>query len=322
MELLKKLTECNSVSGDEKEIRELIELEAKKYAYDIRTDALGNLIVHKKGTGKKLMMTAHMDEIGIIVTFVEDDGFIRFSKVGGLYTNDLIGRRVRFKNGTVGVIGLDGEAKDRTLQKMFIDIGAKDKKSAEKMVKIGDTACFMGEFVVQGEKIISKALDDRVGCYILLEALKNCEESKNDLYFVFTVQEEVGLRGAKTSAFGIMPDMAIAIDVTDTGDTPKSDVMEVKLGAGAAIKVMDSSCICSPEVRSLLLELARKNKIPCQIEVLTYGGTDAGAIHLTGAGVKTGGVSIPTRFIHSPSEMVDADDVKACIRLVEQFCYA
>ena len=180
----------------------------------------------------------------------------------------------------------------------------------------------MGEFVVQGEKIISKALDDRVGCYILLEALKNCEESKNDLYFVFTVQEEVGLRGAKTSAFGIMPDMAIAIDVTDTGDTPKSDVMEVKLGAGAAIKVMDSSCICSPEVRSLLLELARKNKIPCQIEVLTYGGTDAGAIHLTGAGVKTGGVSIPTRFIHSPSEMVDADDVKACIRLVEQFCYA
>lgn len=320
MELLKRLVECNSVSGNENEIRELIKSEAKPYSDSIFEDAMGNLIVRKKGIGKKIMLASHMDEIGVIITFIEDNGFLRFAPVGGLYTKDLLGRRVEFLDKTVGVIGLEEQAKERTIQNMFIDIGAKDRKSAEKIISIGDTACFSGEFKLQNNRVISKALDNRVGCFILLEALKNCEKTNNDLYFVFTVQEEVGLRGAKTSAFSIMPDLALSVDVTDTGDTPKSDVMEVKLGKGAAIKVMDSSCMCSPEVRGELTHLAKKNSIPYQMEVLTAGGTDAGAIHLTGSGVKTGGISVPTRFIHSPSEMADVDDILACIRLVEKFC--
>lgn len=319
MELLKKLTECNSVSGAEKEIRELIKSEVEDYADEIKEDALGNLIVRKKGNGKKIMLAAHMDEIGVMVTFVDDKGFLRFAPVGGLYVKDLSGRRVIFKNGTVGVVGLEETAGERTIKKMFIDIGAKDKEDALKYVNIGDTACFCGEFYERDGKVISKALDNRAGCYVLIEALKNCPKTENDLYFVFTTQEEVGLRGAKTSAFGIMPDFALAVDVTDTGDLPESEVMEVSLGKGAAVKVMDSSVMCSCEVRSVLIELAKKNNIPYQIEVLTFGGTDAGVIHLTGAGVKTGGISIPTRFIHSPSEMVDMNDLKACVELTKAF---
>lgn len=320
MELLKRLTQCNSVSGNENEIRELIKNEAKPYADTIFEDALGNLIVRKKGVGKKIMLASHMDEIGVIITFIEENGFLRFAPVGGLYTKDLLGRRVEFSDKTVGIIGLEEKATERTIQNMFIDIGAKDRKEAQKLVKIGDTACFSGEFKMQNNKVIAKALDNRVGCFVLLEALKSLEKTNNDLYFVFTVQEEVGLRGAKTSAFSIMPDLALAIDVTDTGDTPKSEVMEVKLGGGAAIKVMDSSCMCSPEVRSTLIHLAKKNSIPYQMEVLTAGGTDAGAIHLTGSGVKTGAISIPTRFIHSPSEMADVDDILSAVKLTSKFC--
>lgn len=322
MELLERLVNCCSVSGNENSVRELIKNEASKYSDEIYEDAMGNLIVRKKGLGKKIMLAAHMDEIGVIVTFVEENGFLRFAPVGGLYTKDLLGRRVEFSDGTLGVIGIEEEAKERTVQKMFIDIGARDKKEAEKTVKIGDTACFTGEFRVQNNRVISKALDNRAGCYVLLEVLKECKKTNNDLYFVFTVQEEVGLRGAKTSAFSIMPDLALSVDVTDTGDTPKSEVMAVSLGKGCAIKVMDSSCMCSFDVRSTLIELAKKNSIPYQLEVLTAGGTDAGAIHLTGSGVKTGGISIPTRFIHSPSEMADIDDIGACIRLASAFCYA
>lgn len=320
MELLKRLTECNSVSGNESEIRELIKKEVLDFCDEVYEDALGNLIVHKKGEGKKLMLAAHCDEIGVIVNFIDEKGFLRFNPVGGLYVKDLLGRRVKFSGNIYGVIGFEEQANERVISKMYIDIGAKSREEAEKYVKIGDTACFYGDFAEQNGKVISKALDNRAGCYILIEALKKCKDSKNDLYFVFTVQEEVGLRGAKTSAFGIMPDMALAVDVTDTGDTPKSDVMEVSLGAGAAIKVMDSSVMCAPEVRSLLVELAKKNDIPYQIEVLTAGGTDAGAIHLTGSGIKTGGISIPTRYIHSPSEMADVNDIKACIDLAAEFC--
>ncbi len=320
MELLKKLAECNGVSGNEQEIRELIKSEALPFADSILEDAMGNLIVRKKGVGKKIMLASHMDEIGIIVTYIEENGFLRFAPVGGLYTKDLVGRRVEFSNKTMGVIGLEETAKDKNLSSMFIDIGAKDKKTAEKTVKIGNTACFSGEFKIQNNRVISKALDNRAGCFVLLEALKKCEKTNNDLYFVFTVQEEVGLRGAKTSAFSIMPDLALSVDVTDTGDTPKSEVMEVKLGGGVAIKVMDSSCMCSPEVRSTLVELSKKNSIPYQMEVLTAGGTDAGAIHLTGSGVKTGGISIPTRFIHSPSEVADLDDISSAVKLAVKFC--
>jgi endoglucanase len=263
------------------------------------------------------MFAAHMDEIGIIATYIDDNGFVRFSSVGGLYTRELVHRRVRFSNGTIGIIGSEEEEfnKKPDIKKLYVDIGADSKKQAMKLVSVGDTAAFTGEFVTSKNRVISKALDNRAGCYMLIRAMQKIENNKNDLYFVFTTQEEVGLRGAKTAAYTVNPDYAIAIDVTDTGDTPECPVMDVKLGNGAAIKVMDRSIMCDADVRTLMIETAKKNNIRYQLEIMTDGGTDAGALHLTRAGVKTGGISLPTRYVHSPSETADIRDLKACVEL-------
>lgn len=318
MELLKRLTNAFGPSGREDNIREVIKEEIKKYSDEVIVDALGNLIAHKKGTKSKIMIAAHMDEIGITATVIDDNGFIRFCPVGGLYNKDLIARRVCFENGTIGVIGSEEDNKDRKINKMYIDIGAKNKEDAEKYVNIGDSAVFCAEFVKTENSVISKALDNRAGCYVLIEAMKNIK-SDNDLYFVFTTQEEVGLRGAKTAAYQISPDYALAIDVTDTGDTPEGIKMAVKSGNGAAVKVMDRSVLCDCYIRSLLIELAKNNDISYQLEIMNDGGTDAGAISLSGNGVKTGGISIPTRYIHSPSEMISQFDLSQCIKLLKSF---
>lgn len=318
MELLKELTEIYGPSGREDKIREFIKKKVSPYADETETDILGNLIVHKKGTGKKIMLAAHMDEIGIIVTFIDNNGFLRFSGVGGLNRQDILYKRVCFENGVIGVVGTEKDNKDKLISKMFIDIGAENKEEAEKMVAVGDMASFAGEFKKSGNAVISKALDNRAGCYVLIEALKHVE-TNNDLYFVFTVQEEVGLRGAKTSAYGIEPDFAVAIDVTDTGDTPNAEDMAVKLGKGAAIKVMDSSVLCDSGIRTALIECAKENNIPYQLEVMTDGGTDAGAIAVARAGIKTGGISIPTRYIHSPSEMANIGDIENCVSLLTKY---
>ncbi len=318
MELLKKLTQTDGVSGNEKEISNLIYENAKKYCDEIKTDSMGNLIAHKKGNSKKIMISAHMDEIGVIASFIDDEGFIRFSNIGGLYTKQLIGRRVRFQNGVVGVIGCEEEDFDKKAEvsKLYIDIGAQDKASAKERVNIGDMGAFCGEFYKDGDIIVSKALDNRVGCYILLEVMRDIK-TDNDLYFVFSSQEEVGLRGAKAATFDISPDYAIAVDVTDTGDCPKAPQNSVKLGKGAAIKVMDSSVLCDAFLRSLMVEVAKENNIPYQLEIMTDGGTDAGAMHLSRGGVKTGGISVPTRHIHSPSEMVNENDIQNCTSLLK-----
>lgn len=318
MELLEQLTKLNGVSGHEEDVLAYIRKEAESYADEITVDALGNLIVHKKGSGKTLLFAAHMDEIGIVVTFIDDAGFLRFAAVGGLSRKELLGRKVRFANGVTGVIGTGEDNADCRIDKMYIDIGAKDRADAEEVVAIGDTAAFVGEFCRENGVIISKALDNRAGCYVLIEALKKVK-SKNDLYFVFTAQEEVGLRGAKTAAFDIMPDFAVAVDVTDTGDTPDAPQMAVKLGKGAAIKIMDRSVLCSPSVRNDLIALAEEKNIPFQPEVMTDGGTDAGALSLTGAGIKTGGISIPCRYIHSPAEMVSEADLAAAVDLLAAY---
>ena len=316
MELLNKLTQTDGVSGDEGEIRAVIEEYAKKLGYEIETDALGNLIAKKGGNGKKIMIASHMDEIGIIVTFIDEKGFLRFSNIGGLNTKNLVNLKVRFKNGVIGVIGCDDEETEKLkISNLFIDIGAKDEKEASKMVSIGDRAAFVGDMYVNGKTVVSKALDNRIGCFAALRAMEKVNTDK-DLYFVFTVQEEVGLRGAKGSAFEINPDYAIAVDVTDTGDTLGAAVMAVKLGGGAAIKVMDRSVLCDAQIRSTMIDVAKKNGIPYQLEIMTDGGTDAGALHLTRSGVKTGGISVPTRYIHSPSEMADMNDVEACVELL------
>ncbi len=324
IKLLEDLTQINGVSGNETEIREYIKNNVAKYCDEVYADNMGNLVAHKKGNGKKLLFAAHMDEIGIIATDIDDKGFIRFSGIGGLNTRNLVNLKVCFANGTVGVIGADEESfKEKPiLSKLYIDIGAADKKSAEKKISVGDTAMFVGGFVNMGDCVVSKALDNRAGCAILIKALSELNTVENDLYFVFTVQEEVGLRGAKTVAFDIEPDIAVAVDVTDTGDTPSAPTMAVEMGKGAAIKVMDRSIMCDAAVRTKMVETAKKNRIPYQLEIMTDGGTDAGAIHLTKSGIKTGGISVPTRYIHSPSEMASLKDIESCTELVCVLCEA
>lgn len=318
MEVLNKLTQCDAPSGNEKPITELIASLTKDYADEVYTDVMGNLIVHKKGSGKKVMFAAHCDEIGIVVTFIEENGFLRFADVGGLYTRHLNNRKVRFSNGTIGVISFEKDNDKNKLAKMYIDIGATSQDEAKKLVSVGDMAAFTGEFYKQGTRVISKALDNRTGCYVLIETLKQIK-GDNDLYFCFTTQEEVGLRGARTCAYSINADVAIAVDITDVGDTPNCDKNSCSLGGGAAIKVMDYSVICSPTIREKLVSLAKENGIKHQLEVMTEGGTDAGVMLIAREGVLTGGISIPTRYIHSPSEMADIEDIESCIKLAVAF---
>lgn len=317
-DLLRKLTSIAAPSGREEAVRAFIQAELAAYCDELTVDTMGNLTAFKRGGKTKLQFAAHMDEIGVIVTAIDEQGFLRFGNVGGIRPHRLYAQRVRFQNGTIGVIGAEkiDDLKDLTLEKLYIDIGATSAAEAQAKVGVGEIAAFDHEFVELGQRVVAKALDDRVGCAVLIEALKRVKKPQNDLYCTFTVQEEVGLRGAKTAAFGIEPDLGIALDVTGTGDTPEAPKLAMKLGQGAAIKVKDVSLITHPRVKALLTELAEENNIPYQFEVLPFGGTDAGAIQLTKAGIPAGVISIPCRYLHSPSEMVDLNDVEAAVRLV------
>lgn len=325
-DLLKRLVETYGPSGNEEQIREVISREIQGKVDRITVDALGNLIAFKKGKGsKKVMFSAHMDEIGLIVTHIDENGFLRFSNIGGHSPYVLLGQRVVFANGVVGIIDSEDidDIKELQLPKMFIDIGAADKAEAEARVKIGDAAGLKREFADLGKRVVSKAMDDRVGCAVLVETINRLGETPaNDIYFVFSVQEEVGLRGVKTAAFGIDPDLGVALDVTAVGDYPKAKTMDVSLGKGAAIKIKDSSVMTHPKVKALMTEIAQANNIPYQYEVLERGGTDAGAIHLTREGVPSGCISIPCRYVHSQNEMVDMGDVEACVNLALGICRA
>jgi len=322
-ELIKKLVETYGPSGSEEQIRQAIMEEVGPFVDDLRVDPLGNLIAVKRAAkgdgGKKIMVAGHMDEIGVMVTHVDEKGFLRFGVIGGVSPQVLLGERVVFADGTVGVIGSErlDEPKDLRVEKLFIDIGAKDKAQAEKVTGIGRSAGYYRKLDDLGGRLVSKAMDDRIGCAVMIQAARELKKSPNDVYLVFTVQEEVGLRGARTSAFAVDPDLGIAVDVTRTGDTPKGLTMAVELGGGAAIKVKDSSLVAHPKVKELMTEVARAEGIPHQFEVLEAGGTDAGAIHLTREGVPSGTISIPTRYIHTPSEVVDYGDVQACVRLLK-----
>ncbi|MGB9976258.1 M42 family metallopeptidase [Thermovenabulum sp.] len=323
-DLVKILTESYGPSGNEEKIRNIIKELVEPYADEIKIDAMGNLIIRKRGPGKKLMFAAHMDEIGLIVTNIDEKGFIRFSNIGGVSPHGLLGERVIFENGTVGIIGVEKleDIKELKMKRLYIDIGASSKEEAMEKVNIGDMATYYRECTFLGKNISAKSLDDRAGCAVLIKVLKEVKNPKYDVYFVFTTQEEVGTRGARTSAYAIEPDLAIAVDVTLCGDTPEGEKIAVELGKGPAVKIKDMSVLSHPEVKQLLIDTAEKNKIPYQKEVLDLGGTDAGAIHLTKEGVPSGGIAIPTRYVHTPSEMVNLDDlentVKLIIALIEQ----
>jgi len=312
MELLKKMTMCASASGREDTIRNIISEELLDYCDEIYSDTLGNLICHKKGNGKKVMLAAHMDEIGFMVNYIDENGFLRFSPVGGVPKYNCINSNIEFSNGVVGKISYENKENPLTagFEKMYIDIGVQSGEEARSKVNIGDMAAYGGSFALIGNKIMAKALDDRSGCWALIRAMQKAKKCENDIFAVFTVQEEVGLRGAKTAAALIEPDMAVAVDVSYSGDTPQSQEHNLVLGKGPAIKIKDASFIIHESVREMLLDCAKKSAVPYQLEAASHGGTDAGAIHLSGSGVASGTISIPTRYIHSPNEVIDKTDLE------------
>ena len=325
-ETIKKVAGVHSPSGFEDKVADVLAEMAAPYADEVYKDVMGNLICLKKGKegGKKVMVCAHMDSIGFIVTHIEDNGFVRFARLGGIGPTSVIGTPVIFENGTRGRVCKEDKAdiKELKLSSMYIDIGASSKEEALKYVKIADTAVYATEAYRVGENgIISPYMDDRICCVAEMMALQSIKESENDIYFVFSVQEEVGGKGATTSAYAIEPYVGLAIDVTRTGDVPAAAFkMDCDLGKGAAVKVIDSSLICSPKVVDALIKCAEANDITYQIEDLEAGGTDASAIQKSRSGAYAGGISIPTRYIHSPAEMVDERDVKATAALIAAFC--
>jgi endoglucanase len=265
----------------------------------------------------RIMLAAHLDEIGIIATHVDENGFVRFTTIGGVYPRNTSGGRVRFLNGASGVIGMEpGSTRTSVtdISKMFIDLGVSSKKDCP--VNIGGVAAFERTFEDLGDRMVSKAMDDRIGVAVLIETLKKFNGGPNEVVGVFTVQEEVGVRGATAAAYGVDPDLGIAIDVTLSGDTPNDKSIAVGLGKGPAIKVKDGGMISDPRVVAWMEAGAKQAKLPYQREVLLAGSTDARAIQLTRSGVPAGCVSIPCRYVHSPSEMVDYNDVQNAVKLL------
>ncbi len=332
-ELLKRLSEAHSIPGSENEVRRMMAEELKNHCDSVETDQLGNLIA-KKGDGKKkVMLAAHMDEIGLMVKHIDKNGFIKFTTLGGFSDQTLLNQRVMVhteKGVLTGVIGSrpphlmkpDERKKVVEYKDMFIDAGAKDKKAAEKVgISIGDFITFDRSFRELNEDLVTgKAFDNRVGCAALIEVMKRVK-TDYAVFAVGTVQEEVGLKGARTSAFRINPDYAIAIDVAVAGDYPgiKEEESSLKLGSGPTIDLADASgrgIITHPRVKELLIKTAVENKIPYQLSVGEGGTTDATAIHLTREGIPTGAVSVPTRNIHTPVEVASLKDIKNAVELI------
>jgi endoglucanase len=319
-ERLKKLVEVTGPSGYERAVREIVMAEIDGLADEVKVDALGNLIARKgkKGTkGKSVMLAAHLDEIGIMVTHVDERGFARFTTIGGVWNYNLSGGRVRFINGAQGVFGMEPTSSRMTvanIENFYVDFGVDSARDCP--VQIGDVGAFQRAFEEVAGRWVSKAMDNRIGVLTVIETLRRLKDGPNEIVAVFTTQEEVGVRGATAAAFGIEPDLGIAIDVTKTGDTPQAETMEVTLGKGPAIKIKDTGMIADPRVVSWMESAAKRIRIPYQFEVLIGGSTDARAIQLSRGGVPAGCISIPCRYIHSPSEMVDPGDVENAIKLL------
>jgi len=315
--LLQKLTETFSPSGYESAIRDVIRAEVESLADEISVDALGNLIARKGQGGKKIMIAAHMDEIGLVATHIDANGFVRFTGIGGVYPQMLIGGRVRFANGTPGVMYTEPFEKPTdspSMEKMFIDVGATSNKNHP--IKIGDVAAFERPFLDLGDRLVAKSMDDRIGCYVAIETLRALKKTPHEVYFVFTTQEEVGTRGAGTAAYGLDPEIGVALDVTGWGDTPARKNFEMYLGKGPAVKIKDGGMLADPRVVDWMIRTAEKAKLPYQREVLLGGTTDARAMQVARAGIPAGCISIPCRYVHSPSEMVDYNDVQNAVKLL------
>jgi len=327
VKLLKKLSNAHGISGYEDEIREIIEKELDGFVDKIETDKLGNIVCIKKGSDYKIMLAAHMDEIGFMVKYVDDKGYIRIVPIGGWFDQTVLSQRVILhgnKGKIYGVIGCkpphlmreDEKKKMVKIEDMFIDVGASSREEASKLgIEVGTPITIDREVVMLGEnKVTGKAFDDRVGVAVMIEAIKQTK-SEATIYAVGTVQEEVGLKGARTSAFAIFPDVAIALDVCTAADHPgtESAYMDIKLGKGPAIAIAESSgrgLITTKKVFTWLKRTAEEYKIPHQLEVTERGMSDAAIIYLTRSGIPAGTISVPARYIHTPVEVVDIRDLK------------
>mgnify|MGYP003571732092 CR=1 FL=1 len=326
--MLGELCSIKSVSGYESLVGEFINENIKDYVDILEFDALGNLIACIKGYGrnkKKIMCAAHMDEIGLQVIKLTSEGFAKIRTLGGVSPVISYMQKIEFENGTVGVVSnykKAGDIDNRDFSKCYIDFGVNSKDEVSKLVEVGDVASFVGDYTeLANNRVMSKALDNRAGCYIQIKAIKALAKEKpyHDSYFVFTVQEEIGLKGAKVVSEYIKPDIGIAIDITGSFDVPGDMEGNVVIGGGAAVKVSDASVICDRSLVRKMIECAKENNIAYQLDVMTGGGTDAGAINVSGNGVRSLGISIPTRYGHSPNSIISLDDVESCHRLLATF---
>lgn len=326
---LRDLCLINGISGDEDKARDYIISEiSDKCEYSV--DNLGNIIAFKKGKKapkNKILLSAHMDEVGLIVKYINDDGSLMVDSVGGVDCRVVFGRQVSVgKNGVTGVAGgvavhnLSGEEREKavSIDKLTVDIGAESREEAEKTVALGDSIYFKSDYIEFGDGFIkSKAIDDRFGCALMLELIES--ELEYDTYFSFVVQEEIGLRGAKVASYTVNPDYAIVLEATTAADIPLTDDEKsvCKCKSGPVISFMDRSTIYNKELYNLAFDLAKSNNIPCQTKTMIAGGNDAGAIHISRGGVKTMAVSIPCRYIHSPSCVANKDDMINSFELVK-----
>ncbi len=328
-ELLKELSEAVGVSGQEEAVRQIVYEAVKAHTDEIKVDALGNLITFKQGQGRdrlKVMVAAHMDEVGLMITGHESKGGLNFRAVGGILDQTLAAKRVQVGPDRVpGVIGLKpihltrGGESTKVVKKdsLVIDVGAKSEDEAKGIAKIGDMATFLTPFVDLGPTFLGKAFDDRAGCAALIELVRG-EPFAFDLYAVFTVQEEVGLRGARVAAYAVEPDAAFVMDCTPANDMPKKkDVSpNTMLGKGPAIYILGGRTMSDRRLVDLLTKAGDEDGIPYQIRQPGGGGTDAGSIQLTRAGVPVVSVSVPGRYIHSPAAIISRDDFENLPRLV------
>ncbi len=329
--ILEELCSLDAVSGNENEVREYIIEKLKKTDVKIETDNVGNLHVFKKGRSEpknKVMVAAHMDEVGFIVNHIDKDGYISIMAVGGILDKVLMGRKIRFESGVIGIIGgtpihlLTTEQRNEQpkLEKLSVDIGATSYEEALKNVSLGDYAYFISEYLEFGEeKIKGKALDDRIGCAIMLDMLLN-GDLEYDNHFVFTAMEEIGLRGAGVASYIEKPDFALVLEATTAADIPdvSGEKRVCELGKGTVVSYMDRSTVYDKELYRLMFDIAEKNNLKCQTKTMVAGGNDSGIIHKTAGGIRTIALSVPCRYLHSPSCVIDKRDLNEMRVLAEK----
>jgi endoglucanase len=331
-ELFRKLVTTPGISGREERIREVVKEELAGLVDEVKTDRLGNVIGIRKGKGPRVMLAAHMDSIGFLVRHVDDEGFVWLSPVGGFDPRTLAVQRVLvsgkkdyvglvfWKTKPIHVLSEDERKKPLALEDMYVDL-MRPAAEVKSNVTVGDPIVLYRDPIVSDYAVSCPYLDDRLGVYVLLEALKKATKTKAEIHAVISVQEEVGLRGARTGAYGAEPDLGIALDITIAADTPGTDPTQrvSELGKGAAIGVMDAASISDPRLVDAFRRLAEKHNITHQMEILPRGGTDAGAIQMSRGGVPVITISIPVRYVHTANEMAAVEDVHATVDLMARF---